>query len=119
MAGRVGRVRTSTKLFALFATPTLALAACSGDKTTDRRYSTVYPDVPGRVLDRSGNELLAQHIVTLVNVAPGADLNAVAALLNPLDSGITPASLQAELATAQGKPVTAISLRETDIGSIS
>ena len=46
-------------------------------------YSTLTPDPAARVLDRTGAELLTQHVVTLVNVSPGADLNALAALLNP------------------------------------
>ncbi|MFI5781447.1 penicillin-binding transpeptidase domain-containing protein [Nocardia sp. NPDC051570] len=222
-------MRTSTKLFALFATPTLALAACSGDKATDRlnstvhnfadalgredpaaaaaitsdpapaaetlgklfdslgkdvrvevggiekndagatftlnttwklgqggknqwtysttgtavragdnwkvhwnpatvapgldagplSYSVVYPEVAARVLDRTGAELYTQQVVTLVNVAPGADLNAVAALLNPIDPSINAAALQSELSGASGKPVTAIGLRPADLDPIS
>ena len=40
-------------------------------------YSTLTPDPAARVLDRTGAELLTQHVVTLVNVSPGADLNVV------------------------------------------
>ncbi|MGV9677210.1 penicillin-binding transpeptidase domain-containing protein [Nocardia sp. NPDC003482] len=82
-------------------------------------YGPVYPDPAARVLDRGGAELLTQQVVTLVNVAPGADVNGVAALLNPIDSSITPESLQAQLSGAQGKSVTAISLREADLAPIS
>ena len=51
-------------------------------------YSTLTPDPAARVLDRTGAELLTQQVVTLVNVSPGADVNAVAALLNPIDNPI-------------------------------
>lgn len=68
------------------------------------------------MLDRTGAELLTQHVVTLVDVAPGADVNAVAALLNPIAPTITPASLSADLAA--GKPFTAVTLRDDDLAPI-
>ncbi|MBF6078339.1 penicillin-binding transpeptidase domain-containing protein [Nocardia beijingensis] len=80
-------------------------------------YSRVYPR-PARVLDAAGGELMTEQIVTLVNVGPGADLPAVAELLGPLAPGLTAGSMQAELVAAQGKPVTAITLRETDLAPI-
>ncbi|WP_067687121.1 penicillin-binding transpeptidase domain-containing protein [Nocardia jejuensis] len=80
-------------------------------------YSAVYPD-PARVLDRSGGELLAQQVVTLVNVAPGADPAAVAAALRPVAADVTAETLQAELAAAQGKPVTAVTLRAADLATV-
>ncbi|MEU2120778.1 penicillin-binding transpeptidase domain-containing protein [Nocardia niwae] len=80
-------------------------------------YSRVYP-APSRILDAAGGELMTEQIVTLVTVAPSADLTAVADLLGPLAPGLTTQSLQAELVAAQGKPVTAISLRETDLAPI-
>jgi hypothetical protein len=81
-------------------------------------YSTLTPDPAARVLDRSGAELLTQQVVTLVNVSPGADVNAVAALLNPIDSGITADSLQGQLSQANGQPVTAVTLRAEDLEPI-
>jgi len=81
-------------------------------------YSTLAPDPAGRVLDRTGAELLTQQVVTLVNVAPGADVNAVAALLNPIDAGITAESLQTQLNAANGQPVTAVTLRAQDLAPI-
>jgi Penicillin binding protein transpeptidase domain/NTF2-like N-terminal transpeptidase domain len=81
-------------------------------------YSTLSPDPAARVLDRTGAELLTQQVVTLVNVSPGADVNAVAALLNPIDAGITAESLQAQLSTANGQPVTAVTLRSEDLAPI-
>ncbi|MFE7742075.1 penicillin-binding transpeptidase domain-containing protein [Nocardia sp. NPDC057455] len=80
-------------------------------------YSRVYP-APARILDAAGGELMTEQIVTLVMLAPGADLTAVADLLGPLSPGLTAQSLQAELAAAQGKPITAITLRETDLAPI-
>ena len=81
-------------------------------------YSTLTPDPAARVLDRTGEELLTQQVVTLVNVSPGVDANAVAALLNPIDGGITVESLQSQLAAANGQPVTAITLRSEDLAPI-
>jgi hypothetical protein len=81
-------------------------------------YSTLARDPAVRVLDRTGAELLTQHVVTLVNVSGGADLNAVAALLNPLAPGITAESLQSDLTAANGQPVTAITLRPDDLAPI-
>jgi hypothetical protein len=81
-------------------------------------YSSLIPDPAARVLDRTGAELLTQQVVTLVNVSPGADVNAVAALLNPIDGGITTESLQSQLAAANGQPVTAITLRAEDLAPI-
>lgn len=81
-------------------------------------YSTVVPQPAARVLDNAGAELLTQHIVTLVDVAPGADVNTVAALLNPVAPTITSESLNGELAAAAGKPVTAVTLREEDLAPI-
>ncbi|WP_459546596.1 penicillin-binding transpeptidase domain-containing protein [Nocardia sp. X0981] len=80
-------------------------------------YTPVYPE-PARVLDAAGGELMSEQVVTLVQLAPGADTAAVAELLAPLAPGITAASLDADLAAAQGVPVTAISLRESDIAPI-
>ncbi len=81
-------------------------------------YSTLTPDPAARVLDRTGAELLTQQVVTLVNVAPGADVNAVAALLNPIDAGISAESLQTQLNNANGQPVTAVTLRTEDLAPI-
>jgi cell division protein FtsI/penicillin-binding protein 2 len=45
-------------------------------------------------------------------------VNAVAALLNPIDGGITTESLQTQLNAANGQPVTAITLRAEDLAPI-
>ena len=81
-------------------------------------YSTLTPDPAARVLDRTGADLLTQHVATLVNVSPGADLNVLAALLNPLAPGITAESLRADLAAANGQPVTVITLRPDDLAPV-
>lgn len=80
-------------------------------------FAPVYPE-PARVLDAAGGPLLTQQVVTLVQLAPGADTAAVAGLLSPLAPGITPASLDADLAAANGGQITAITLRESDIAPI-
>jgi len=81
-------------------------------------YSALTPDPAARVLDRAGAELLTQQVVTLVNLSPGADVNAVAALLNPIDAGITAESLQTQLNAANGQQVTAVTLRAEDLAPI-
>jgi hypothetical protein len=81
-------------------------------------YSTEVPQPAARVLDRTGAELLTQHVVTLVDVAPGVDVNAVAALVNPIEPGITGESLTRDLTAAAGKPITAITLRSDDLAPI-
>jgi Penicillin binding protein transpeptidase domain/NTF2-like N-terminal transpeptidase domain len=81
-------------------------------------YSTLSPEPAARVLDRTGAELLTQHIVTLVNVSPGTDVNALAALLNPLAPGITAESLQTDLSAGNGQPISAITLRQEDLAPI-
>ncbi|MFE3026184.1 penicillin-binding transpeptidase domain-containing protein [Nocardia tengchongensis] len=80
-------------------------------------YSVVYPD-PAKVLDSTGGALLTQQVVTLVNLAPGADTAAVAAALLPVAPDVTAASLQADLAAAHGKPITAVTLRESDYATV-
>ncbi|MBF6084209.1 penicillin-binding protein [Nocardia cyriacigeorgica] len=80
-------------------------------------YAPVYPE-PARVLDASGGELMTEQVVTLVNLAPGADTAAVAALLAPLAPTITAESLNADLAAAAGKSITPITLRAGDIAPI-
>jgi hypothetical protein len=89
-----------------------------GLSTGPLSYSTLTPDPAARVLDRTGAELLTQQVATLVNVAPGADLNAIAALLNPIDAGISAQSLQTQLNNANGQPVTAVTLRAEDLAPI-
>lgn len=81
-------------------------------------YTTLAATPAARVVDRTGADLLTQHIVTLVELSPGVDVNTVAALLNPAAPTITPQSLAADLAAADGKPVTAVTLREDDIAPI-
>ncbi len=81
-------------------------------------FSTLAAQPAARVLDRTGAELLTQHVVTLVDISPGADVNRVAALLNPIAPTITAGSLTADLAAADGKPVTAVTLREDDLAPI-
>ncbi len=81
-------------------------------------YSPLAP-APARILDSAGGELMTQQVVTLVNIAPGADLPAVAPVLAPLAPGITAQSLQADLAASEGAPVTAITLRASDIEPIA
>ncbi|MEV0252619.1 penicillin-binding transpeptidase domain-containing protein [Nocardia sp. NPDC050712] len=93
---------------------TLAPGLAAGPLT----YSGVAPKA-ARVLDSTGGDLMTQQLVTVVSLAPGADTAAVAAALAPTNSGITADSLNAELAAAQGKSITAITLREADADPIN
>ncbi|WP_370181057.1 penicillin-binding transpeptidase domain-containing protein [Rhodococcus wratislaviensis] len=86
------------------------------DDTTVRYTTTT--GAPPKVLAAGGAPILEQQVVTLVNLEPGADTAAVASLLSPIAPTITAASLQQDLAGAQGKPVTAISLRAEDLAPI-
>ncbi|MDV6283930.1 penicillin-binding transpeptidase domain-containing protein [Rhodococcus jostii] len=86
------------------------------DDTTVRYTTTT--GAPPKVLAAGGAPILEQQVVTLVNLEPGADTAAAAALLSPIAPTITAASLQQDLAGAQGKPVTAISLRAEDLAPI-
>ncbi|MDY6999421.1 MAG: penicillin-binding transpeptidase domain-containing protein [Actinomycetota bacterium] len=81
-------------------------------------YSTLVPEPAARVLDRNGAELLTQHIVTLVDLEPNADVTAVAALIGPIASTVTPESLAADLAAAAGAPITAVTLRQDELAPI-
>ncbi|MVU75963.1 penicillin-binding protein [Nocardia sp. ET3-3] len=80
-------------------------------------YGVAYPQ-PAKILDSAGGDLLTQQVVTLVNVAPGADLAAVAAALRPVAPDVTAESLQSDLAAAQGKPITAVTLRDSDYATV-
>lgn len=76
------------------------------------------PELPIRVLDRTGAELLTQQTVSAVEVVPGADLDATAALLTPVAPEVSAASLHADLDAAHGKAVTAATLPEPDLAPI-
>ncbi|PBC46796.1 penicillin-binding protein [Rhodococcus sp. ACS1] len=86
------------------------------DDTTVRYTTTT--GTPPKVLAADGAPILEQQVVTLVNLDQGADTAAVASLLSPIAPTITAATLQQDLAGAQGKPVTAISLRAEDLAPI-
>ncbi|OUS95634.1 penicillin-binding transpeptidase domain-containing protein [Rhodococcus sp. NCIMB 12038] len=86
------------------------------DDTTVRYTTTT--GTPPKVLAAGGAPILEQQVVTLVNLDQGADTAAVASLLSPIVPTITAASLQQDLAGAQGKPGTAISLRAEDLAPI-
>ncbi|MDF3305465.1 penicillin-binding transpeptidase domain-containing protein [Rhodococcus sp. T2V] len=86
------------------------------DDTTVRYTTTT--GTPPKVLAANGAPILEQQVVTLVDLDQGADTAAVASLLSPIAPTITAATLQQDLAGAQGKPVTAISLRAEDLAPI-
>lgn len=81
------------------------------------RYVPVAPS-PAKVLASADQELMAQQVVTLVSLDPTANPAAVAPLLSPIAPGISAASLQSDIAAAQGKSITAVTLREQDAAPI-
>lgn len=89
--------------------------------STTLRY-TPTTGAPPSVLDAAGQPIMEQQVVTLVNLdsaaVPPVDTAAVAALLSPIAPTITAASLSGDLASASGKPVTAITLRAEDLAPI-
>ena len=80
----------------------------------------VHSGVVDHAADDEDDALLKcrELVHNLVDAAPGADLNAIAALFNPIAPAITPQSLAADLEAAAGKPVTVITLREDDLAPI-
>lgn len=98
-----------------------ALLAPDLTPSTSLRY-TPTTGTPPKVLDAAGQPLMEQQEVTVVNVDPAAsppvDTAAVAALLSPIAPTITAQSLQSELTSAEGKPVTAITLRAEDAAPV-
>ncbi|OXM24693.1 penicillin-binding protein [Rhodococcus erythropolis] len=98
-----------------------ALLAPDLTSSTTLRY-TPTTGAPPSVLDAAGQPIMEQQVVTLVNLdsaaVPPVDTAAVAALLSPVAPTITAASLSGDLASANGKPVTAITLRAEDLAPI-
>lgn len=98
-----------------------ALLAPDLTSSTTLRY-TPTTGAPPSVLDAAGQPIMEQQVVTLVNLdsaaVPPVDTAAVAALLSPVAPTITAASLSGDLASASGKPVTAITLRAEDLAPI-
>ncbi|WP_342659874.1 Peptidoglycan D,D-transpeptidase MrdA [Rhodococcus ruber] len=84
---------------------------------TTLSYTTTGGPAPS-VLDRRGQPILEQQVVTLVSLDATADPAAVAPLLATAAPTITAQSLAADVAAAAGKPVTAVTLRETDLAPI-
>jgi len=73
---------------------------------------------PASVLDRNGQPLMEQKVVTLVNLDATADPAAVAPVLATVVPSITAESLAADLAAAGGGSVTAVTLRDEDLARI-
>ncbi|MBT2268106.1 penicillin-binding protein [Rhodococcus erythropolis] len=98
-----------------------ALLAPDLTSSTTLRY-TPTTGAPPSVLDAAGQPIMEQQVVTLVNLdsaaVPPVDTAAVAALLSPVAPTVTAASLSGDLASASGKPVTAITLRAEDLAPI-
>ncbi|SEL83576.1 penicillin-binding transpeptidase domain-containing protein [Rhodococcus maanshanensis] len=102
--------------------PQLLAPGLTADTTL--RYTTLAGGSP-QVLDAAGRPLMSEQTVTLVNLDPATIADpagtaaAVAQLVGPVAPTVTAASLQADLAGAQGKTVTAITLRDADFQPIA
>ncbi|MFF0815347.1 penicillin-binding transpeptidase domain-containing protein [Rhodococcus sp. NPDC003318] len=100
-----------------------ALLAPGLTADTSLRYTTLSGGSP-EVLAANGTPLMTEQTVTLVTLDPAtvgdpaAATAALAPLLAPLAPTITASSLGAELAAAQGRPVTVITLRDADLAPI-
>ncbi|MFE4498281.1 penicillin-binding transpeptidase domain-containing protein [Rhodococcus sp. NPDC056743] len=94
-----------------------ALLAPDLRASTTLRY-TPTTGAPPAVLDSAGQPIMEQQVVTLVNLEPAADTDAVAALVSPIAPTVTADSLRNDLAAAAGKPITAITLRAEDLAPI-
>ena len=70
---------------------------------------------PAEVRASDGQPIMTQQVVTLVDVQAPADTAALARLLNPIVPTITADSLGADLGKSDGKPITAVALREQDV----
>ncbi|MFD4469259.1 penicillin-binding transpeptidase domain-containing protein [Rhodococcus sp. NPDC058505] len=100
-----------------------ALLAPDLTADTTLRYTTLAGGSP-TVLAANGTPLMTEQTVTLVTLDPAtvgdpaAATAALAPLLAPLAPTITEASLSADLAAAQGRPLTVITLRDADLAPI-
>lgn len=95
-----------------------ALLAPDLTASTSLRY-TPTTGAPPVVLDSAGQPLMEQQVATLVNLDPGTDTAAVAALIAPIAPTVTAESLRNDLTAASGKPVTAVMLRAEDLAPIA
>ncbi|MFC9789151.1 penicillin-binding transpeptidase domain-containing protein [Rhodococcus sp. NPDC127528] len=102
--------------------PQLLAPGLTADTTL--RYTTLSGGSP-KVLADNGSPLMAEQTVTLVNIDPAktpdpaATAGALAPLLTPVAPPVTAASLQSDITGAQGKTVTAITLRDADLAPIA
>lgn len=100
-----------------------ALLAPGLTTDTSLRYTTLSGGSP-TVLAANGTPLMTEQTVTLVTLDPAtvgdpaAAAAALAPLLAPVAPTVTTSSLGAELAAAQGRPVTVITLRDADLAPI-
>lgn len=96
-----------------------ALLAPGLTPDTTLRYTTLSGGSP-KVLADNGSPLMAEQTVTLVTLDPATPAAAavVAPLIAPLAPGVTAATLEAELAATQGRPLTAITLRASDVAPL-
>ncbi|GAB2635150.1 penicillin-binding transpeptidase domain-containing protein [Prescottella soli] len=95
--------------------PALLVPGLDADSTVQFTPTT---GKPPQVRASDGRPIMTQQVVTLVNLQPSADPAVVAPLLAPIVPTITAESLRGDLAKADGKPVTAVTLRESDIAPI-
>lgn len=100
-----------------------ALLAPGLTADTSLRYTTLAGGSPD-VLADNGAPLMTEQTVTLVTLDPAAvpdptaSAAALAPLLQPVAPTVTAASITSDLAAAQGRPLTVITLRDADLAPI-
>ncbi|QCQ92638.1 penicillin-binding transpeptidase domain-containing protein [Rhodococcus sp. SGAir0479] len=94
-----------------------AILAPGLDADSTVRYTPTAPR-PAQVRAADGQPLLTRQVVTLVNLQPTADPAAVAPLLAPVVPTISADSLRSDLAKSDGTPVTAVTLRDSDVAPV-
>ncbi|MFE3441485.1 NTF2-like N-terminal transpeptidase domain-containing protein [Nocardia sp. NPDC059180] len=78
------------------------------------------PNPPPRVVDIVGEPMMAEQTINVIKLDPAlmpdpvASTNALATVIEPVASLITGPSLMQDLASSQGKPIVAVSLRDGD-----
>lgn len=96
--------------------PAILVPGLTADSSV--RFTPTDAVVAPRIFDGNGIELMSQQLVTLVNVDAAADPVAVANSVGSVVPGITPESVTAAVAGAQGNSATIVSLRQSDIDPI-
>lgn len=98
--------------------PAVVLPELNHNRTVELVRTT--PNPPPRVVDNVGAPLMTQQTINVIKLDPAripdqvASTEALADAIEPVAPLITGSSLREELASSDGKPIVAVSLREGD-----